>query len=79
MRQKLLILGLVSTKTAQLESKELLKQRISEAEKHVPLDRLGIGPQCGFSSAGGGSQALTPEDTRHKLELVMEVARDVWH
>ena len=76
---KRVILGLVSTKTAQLESKELLKQRISEAEKHVPLDRLGIGPQCGFSSAGGGSQALTPEDTRRKLELVMEVARDVWH
>ena len=76
---KRVILGLVSTKTPQLESRQLLRKRLSQAEKHVPLDRLGIGPQCGFSSAGGGSQALTPEDTRRKLELVMEVARDVWH
>ena len=42
------------------------------------LRELGIGPQCGFSSGGGGGQALTQDDTRRKLELVMEVARDVW-
>jgi 5-methyltetrahydropteroyltriglutamate--homocysteine methyltransferase len=75
---KRVILGLVSSKTPELEQKELLKKRIDEAAKHIPLDQLGIGPQCGFSSGGGGGQALTQEDTRKKLELVMEVARDVW-
>jgi len=75
---KRVILGLVSTKTPQLEAKDNLKRRIEEAARHVPLEQLGIGPQCGFSSGGGGGQALTQDDTRRKLELVMEVARDVW-
>jgi 5-methyltetrahydropteroyltriglutamate--homocysteine methyltransferase len=75
---KRVILGLVSTKTPQLEAKDNLKRRIDEATKYVPLDQLGIGPQCGFSSGGGGGQTVTQDDTRRKLELVMEVARDVW-
>jgi len=75
---KRVILGLVSTKTPQLEDKDALKRRIDEAAKHVPLDQLGLGPQCGFSSGGGGGQAVTQEDTRRKLQLVMEVAHDVW-
>jgi len=75
---KRVILGLVSTKTPTLEKKDVLKRRIDEAAKHVPLDQLGIGPQCGFSSGGGGGQTVTQDDTRRKLELVMEVARDVW-
>jgi 5-methyltetrahydropteroyltriglutamate--homocysteine methyltransferase len=75
---KRVILGLVSTKTPVLEKKEDLKKRIDAAAKHISLDQLGIGPQCGFSSGGGGGQALTADDTRRKLELVMEVARDVW-
>lgn len=75
---KRVILGLVSTKTPKLEAKDDLKRRIEKAAEHIPLDQLGIGPQCGFSSGGGGGQALTQEDTRRKLELVMEVARDVW-
>jgi 5-methyltetrahydropteroyltriglutamate--homocysteine methyltransferase len=75
---KRVILGLVSTKTPQLESKDDLKRRIDEAARHAPLAQLGIGPQCGFSSGGGGGQAVTQEDTRRKLQLVMEVARDVW-
>jgi 5-methyltetrahydropteroyltriglutamate--homocysteine methyltransferase len=75
---KRVILGLVSTKTPALESKDDLKRRIDAAAKHLPLEQLGIGPQCGFSSGGGGGQAVTQEDTRRKLELVMEVARDVW-
>jgi 5-methyltetrahydropteroyltriglutamate--homocysteine methyltransferase len=75
---KRVILGLVSSKSPQLESKEALKKRIDEAAKHIPLEQLGISPQCGFSSVGGGGQALTQEDTRRKLELVMEVAREVW-
>jgi 5-methyltetrahydropteroyltriglutamate--homocysteine methyltransferase len=75
---KRVILGLVSTKTPVLEKKEDLKKRIDAAAKHIALDQLGIGPQCGFSSGGGGGQALGADDTRRKLELVMEVARDVW-
>ena len=77
-RGKRVILGLVSTKTPVLEKKDALKERIDAAAKHLALEQLGIGPQCGFSSGGGGGQALTADDTRRKLELVMEVARDVW-
>jgi len=75
---KRVILGLVSTKAPVLEKKDALKKRIEAAAKHIPLAQLGIGPQCGFSSGGGGGQAVTQDDTRRKLELVMEVARDVW-
>ena len=53
-------------------------QRIDEAANYLPLERLGISPQCGFSSGGGAGQAVTQDDTRRKLELVLEVAREVW-
>lgn len=75
---KRVILGLVSTKHPQLEDKDALKRRIDEAAKRVPLEQLGISPQCGFSSGGGTGQVLTQDDTRRKLELVLEVAREVW-
>jgi 5-methyltetrahydropteroyltriglutamate--homocysteine methyltransferase len=75
---KTVILGLVSTKTPVLESKDALKRRIDEAAKYVPLERLGVSPQCGFSSGGGAGQTVTQDDTRRKLELVLELARDVW-
>ena len=75
---KRVILGLVSTKTPLLESKDGLKRQIEAAAKHLPLEQLGIGPQCGFSSGGGGGQPITQDDTRRKLDLIMEVSRDVW-
>ena len=75
---KRVLLGLVSTKTPVLESKDALKRRIDEAAKLVPLEQLGLSPQCGFSSGGGSGQTVTQDDTRRKLELVMEVVRDVW-
>jgi 5-methyltetrahydropteroyltriglutamate--homocysteine methyltransferase len=75
---KHVILGLVSTKTPELENKDALKRRIDEAAKYVPLERLGLSPQCGFSSGGGSGQAVTQDDTKRKLELVMSVAREVW-
>ncbi|HEX6320464.1 MAG TPA: 5-methyltetrahydropteroyltriglutamate--homocysteine S-methyltransferase [Burkholderiales bacterium] len=75
---KRVILGLVSTKTPVLEAKDLLKRRIEAAAKHVPLGQLGIGPQCGFSSGGGGGQTVTQDDTRRKLELILETANEVW-
>jgi 5-methyltetrahydropteroyltriglutamate--homocysteine methyltransferase len=77
-RNKMVILGLVSTKTPQLERKDDLKRRIDEAAKFVPLERLGLSPQCGFSSGGGSGQAVTQDDTRRKLELVLEVSREIW-
>ena len=66
-----MILGLVSTKTPVLESKDALKRRIDEAAKHMPLEQLGLSPQCGFSSGGGGGQSVTEDDTRRKLDLVL--------
>jgi 5-methyltetrahydropteroyltriglutamate--homocysteine methyltransferase len=75
---KKVVLGLVSSKTPQLESIDELKRRIDEAAKFVPLERLGISPQCGFSSVAGGGQPITPDDQKRKLERVLQVAREVW-
>ena len=75
---KSVVLGLISTKTPRLEPKDEIKRRIDEAARIVPLDRLALSPQCGFSSGGGGGQVVTAEDTRRKLELVLDVAREVW-
>jgi len=75
---KTVVLGLVSTKTPQLESKDELKRRIDAAAKFVPLEQLGLGPQCGFSSVAGSGQPLTLDDVKRKLERIMEVAREVW-
>jgi 5-methyltetrahydropteroyltriglutamate--homocysteine methyltransferase len=75
---KRVVLGLVSTKTPALESADALRRRIDEAARYVPLERLGLSPQCGFSSAPGSGQPITADDQRRKLELVLAVARDVW-
>jgi 5-methyltetrahydropteroyltriglutamate--homocysteine methyltransferase len=74
---KNVVLGLVSTKTPVLESKEMLKRRIDEASQHAPLDQLCLSPQCGFASNFLGNP-LTIDDERRKLALVVETARDVW-
>jgi 5-methyltetrahydropteroyltriglutamate--homocysteine methyltransferase len=74
---KKIVLGLVTTKRAALESKDELKRRIEEAAKYVPLDQLCLSPQCGFSSTVDGN-ALTLEQEKAKLRLVVEVAREVW-
>jgi 5-methyltetrahydropteroyltriglutamate--homocysteine methyltransferase len=75
---KIVVLGLVSTKTPELESKEGLKRRIDRAARYVPLERLCLSPQCGFSSAPGSGQVITHDDERRKLQLILEVAREVW-
>jgi methionine synthase II (cobalamin-independent) len=74
---KTVVLGLVSTKTPRLESKDDLKRRIDEAAQYVPLERLSLSPQCGFASNFAGNP-LTTEDQRRKLALVVETAREVW-
>jgi 5-methyltetrahydropteroyltriglutamate--homocysteine methyltransferase len=74
---KTIVLGLVSTKTPVLESREELKRRIGEAERHMPHDHLCLSPQCGFASNFMGNP-VTVEDEKKKLALVVETARAVW-
>jgi 5-methyltetrahydropteroyltriglutamate--homocysteine methyltransferase len=76
-RGKRLNLGLVTTKTGALENAGDLKRRIDEAGKIVPLDQLGVSPQCGFSSTVLGNK-LTVQDQVAKLQLIVDVAKDVW-
>ena len=76
-RGRKVVLGLVTSKSPELESKDALKQRIDEASRYVPLEDLCLSPQCGFSSTHHGN-ALTEADQWRKLELIVEVAREVW-
>jgi 5-methyltetrahydropteroyltriglutamate--homocysteine methyltransferase len=71
------VLGLVTTKSPQLESKDELKRRIDEASRYARLDQLALSPQCGFSSGIGG-QTMTVDDEIKKLKLVVETANEVW-
>jgi 5-methyltetrahydropteroyltriglutamate--homocysteine methyltransferase len=74
---KMVVLGLVSSKTAELEPLDTLRRRIDAASRYVPLERLAISPQCGFASSVGGNP-LTIEDQRRKLARVVEAAEQVW-
>jgi 5-methyltetrahydropteroyltriglutamate--homocysteine methyltransferase len=74
---KLVVLGLVTTKRGELESKDTLKRRIDEASKYVPIEQICLSPQCGFSSTVEGN-ALTYEQEIAKLRLIVETAREVW-
>jgi 5-methyltetrahydropteroyltriglutamate--homocysteine methyltransferase len=76
-RGKVVVLGLVTTKRPELESKDELKRRIEEASRYVDLEQLCLSPQCGFSSTVEGN-AVTNEDQAAKLRLVVEVAEEVW-
>jgi 5-methyltetrahydropteroyltriglutamate--homocysteine methyltransferase len=71
------VLGLVTTKVGELESKDTIKRRIDEAAHFVPIENLCLSPQCGFSSTHHGNQ-LSEDDQWRKLERVVEVAREVW-
>jgi 5-methyltetrahydropteroyltriglutamate--homocysteine methyltransferase len=74
---KRVVLGLVTTKRPDLESKDDLKRRIDEAAEHVPLEQLALSPQCGFSSTVEGN-SLTRDEQIAKLALVVETAQEVW-
>jgi 5-methyltetrahydropteroyltriglutamate--homocysteine methyltransferase len=76
-RDKMVVLGLVTTKSGALESREALARRIDEAARYVPLERLCLSPQCGFASTHHGN-TLTEDEQWRKLARVVEVARDVW-
>jgi len=77
-RTKSVVLGLISSKVARLESPEELRRRIDEAARHVELERLGLSPQCGFASTAPGNP-ITAADQRAKLQLTVDVARAVWN
>ncbi|GLY93182.1 5-methyltetrahydropteroyltriglutamate--homocysteine S-methyltransferase [Actinoplanes sp. NBRC 103695] len=74
---KMVVLGLVTTKRGELESKDTLKRRIDEAAKYVPLEQLCLSPQCGFSSTVEGN-VLTYDQEVAKLRLIAETAQEVW-
>lgn len=74
---KKVVLGLITTKSPKLEDKEAVIQRIREAAKYLPLDRLYLSPQCGFASCEIGNK-LTEEEQWAKLALVKEIAEEVW-
>ena len=76
-KDKVVVLGVVSTKVPELESTDHLARRIEEAAKYVPLERLAVSPQCGFGSDVVGN-LLSEDDQRRKLERVVELARKVW-
>jgi 5-methyltetrahydropteroyltriglutamate--homocysteine methyltransferase len=74
---KIVVLGLVTTKFGEMESKDALKRRIDEATKYAPLEQLCLSPQCGFSSTVHGNN-IAVEAQRAKLRLVIETAQEVW-
>jgi methionine synthase II (cobalamin-independent) len=75
---KSIVRGLVSTKTAELETEERRVARVHDCARYVSLDRLGISPQCGFSSSDKSNKIMSIERATEKLALVADVARKVW-
>ena len=75
--EKHVVLGLVGTKNPETPSAENLLDRLAQAARVVPRERLAISPQCGFSTSIVGNR-ISPEDQRQKLERVVEVAREFW-
>jgi 5-methyltetrahydropteroyltriglutamate--homocysteine methyltransferase len=75
--KKRVVVGLVTSKTGELEKKDDIKRRLGEAARYAPLDQLCLSPQCGFASTEEGN-ALTEEEQWAKLRLVVEIAREVW-
>ena len=74
---KTVVLGLVTSKTGQLESKDMIKRRIDEAAKFAPLDQLALSPQCGFASTEEGN-VLAEDEQWAKLAMIVEIADEVW-
>jgi 5-methyltetrahydropteroyltriglutamate--homocysteine methyltransferase len=75
---RVVVLGLITTKSGEMESADQIVRRIEEAARYVDIDDLALSPQCGFASVAIGNP-LTPDEQRRKLELVVEVARKVWN
>jgi len=76
-KDKMIVLGLLTTKTPENDSRDVIKRRIEEASAYVDIDNLALSPQCGFASAAKGNP-ITFDDQKRKLELILEVADEVW-
>jgi 5-methyltetrahydropteroyltriglutamate--homocysteine methyltransferase len=76
-KDQTVVLGLITSKFPELEDKQAIKARIQEASKYVPLERLCLSPQCGFSSTEEGN-IMTEEQQWAKVRLVRDIAREVW-
>jgi 5-methyltetrahydropteroyltriglutamate--homocysteine methyltransferase len=76
-KTKNVVLGLISSKSPDLEPLDQLRCRVDEASKYISLDQVGVSPQCGFASSVGGNP-LTIQDERKKLERVVQLARAIW-
>lgn len=74
---KIVVLGLVTTKTARRETRDELSARIEEASQYVGLERLALSPQCGFSTSIVGNN-ITLEDETYKLGVIVETAKSIW-
>jgi 5-methyltetrahydropteroyltriglutamate--homocysteine methyltransferase len=74
---KIVVVGVITSKTGAIEKKDDIKRRLEEASKFVPLDQLALSPQCGFASTEEGN-VLTEEEQWAKLKLVVDVANEIW-
>jgi 5-methyltetrahydropteroyltriglutamate--homocysteine methyltransferase len=74
---KIVVVGVITSKSGQLEKKDDIKRRLEEASKYAPLDQLAVSPQCGFASTEEGN-LLTEEEQWAKLKLAVDVADEVW-
>jgi 5-methyltetrahydropteroyltriglutamate--homocysteine methyltransferase len=75
--RKRVVLGLITTKSGALESRDFLKARVEDAARHAPIENLCLSPQCGFASTEEGNR-LTEDEQWAKLRLCVETARDIW-
>lgn len=74
---KFVVLGLITTKTPEIEPLDRILSRVAEASRYIPMERLGLSPQCGFASSIVGNR-ISAEVQRQKLELVVRAARTLW-
>jgi 5-methyltetrahydropteroyltriglutamate--homocysteine methyltransferase len=77
LEDKIIVLGLITTKKPELESLASLTEKVTEASRYVPLERLAVSPQCGFASSIIGN-SISVEDQRRKLGLVTQTADALW-
>ena len=77
-KDKIAVLGLVTTKDAEVEPRDLLLRRIDQAARHLPLDQLALSPQCGFGGVDPLHPTLTEDEQWRKFERIVDVAREVW-
>lgn len=74
---KFVVLGLITTKKPEIEPLDRIISRVAEASRYIPMERLGLSPQCGFASSVIGNR-ISADDQRRKLELVVKAARALW-